>query len=99
MYDAMHDMMYDDAMYDAMHDDVMYDAMYDVHHSTKVPLVQAIQMGGKLPTYFQPKLEKIIKKGGEWLTRRHPNFELCCQRGYTHSTCCPNLVTSYNERG
>ena len=27
MYDAMHDMMYDDAMYDAMHDDAMYDVL------------------------------------------------------------------------
>ena len=59
----------------------------------------AIQMGGKLPTYVQPKWGKIIKKGGEGLTRKHPNLELCCQRGCKHSTCCPNLVTNYNERG
>ena len=64
MHDAMYDMMYDDAMYDGMHDDAMYDAMQDVHHSTKVPLVQAIQMGGKSPTYFPAQIGENYQKRG-----------------------------------
>ena len=69
MYDAMHDMMYDDAMYDAMYDDAMDGTMYDAMQCmmfTTLPRSRSSRpskWGVSCQLTSSPNWRKLSKKG------------------------------------